>query len=104
MKKKIEFSKLLLIQESILVWIVTIFGLYLAGYALANQCYGEMPWIATIIACPWTAYGATQGFYYKKSEKENTKDGIKFETVMAQLEKVESGQENATIDYEEAAG
>lgn len=102
--KKVEFSKLLLIQESILVWIVTIFGLCLAWYALMNQCYGELPWIATIIACPWTAYGTTQAFYYKKSEKENTKDGIKFETVMAQLEKVESCNENTTINQEEACG
>jgi hypothetical protein len=31
---------------------------------------------------PWTAYGASQGFYFKKSEKENTKGGIKYDTTL----------------------
>ena len=35
---------------------------------------------------PWTAYGATQGFYLKKSERENTKDGIKYATVLKEIE------------------
>jgi hypothetical protein len=31
---------------------------------------------------PWTAYGASQAFYFRKAEKENTAGGIKYETVM----------------------
>ena len=34
---------------------------------------------------PWTAYGVSQVYYYKKAEAENTKDGVKFESVMAEL-------------------
>lgn len=85
-KKNIEFSKLLLIQESILIWVITIAFIILAFVCISSGFFGELPWLAAMAAFPWTAYGASQAFYYKKSEKENTKDGIKFETVMAQIQ------------------
>ena len=81
-----EFSKLLLIQESILIWIITISFIILAFVCIASGFFGELPWLAAMAAFPWTAYGTTQAFYYKKAEKENTKNGIKYETVMAQIQ------------------
>lgn len=84
-KEKKEFSKVLLIQESILIWVVTLAFILLAFTCITNQYFGELPWLAAIAAFPWTAYGVSQACYYKKSEKENTRNGIKFESVMAQL-------------------
>lgn len=84
-KKKLEFSKSLLIQESILIWIVTIAFLVLAFVCVINQYFGELPWLAAMAGFPWTAYGVSQACYYKKAEKENTKDGVKYETVMASI-------------------
>ena len=81
-QKKIEFSKALLIQESILIWIITLAFISLAFYCVINQYFGELPWLTAMVSLPWAAYGISQGFYYKKSEKENTKNGIKFETVL----------------------
>lgn len=101
-KRKIEFSKLLLVQESILIWIVTLFCLFLAFYCITNQYYSELGWIATMIACPWTAYGVSQAFYYKKAEKENTKDGIKFESAMAEIQQDFFQKQDKSSD--EAAG
>lgn len=46
---------------------------------------GSLPWLAAMISFPWTAYGVSQVFYYKKSTVENSKDGIKFESVMAEV-------------------
>ncbi len=83
MKK--EYSKLLLIQESVLIWIVTIGMMGIALLCIIKGFTGSLPWLATMVAFPWTAYGISQAFYYKKSEKENTKDGIKFESVMAEI-------------------
>ena len=85
MKKKKEFSKVLLIQESFLLWIVTFLGFALAFYCIQMGAYGELGWVATLVGAPWTAYGASQAFYYKKSEKENTKGGIKYESIMSQI-------------------
>lgn len=84
-KKKLEFSKTLLIQESVLIWIMTIAFIVLAFFCVMNGFFGELPWLAAMVAFPWTAYGVSQGFYYRKAMKENTKDGIKFETALAQM-------------------
>lgn len=84
-ENKIEFSKRLLLQESILIWIITISFIILAFVCVANQYFGELPWLAAICGFPWTAYGASQAFYFRKAERENTKGGIKYETVMADI-------------------
>lgn len=44
-------------------------------------------------AFPWTAYGVSQACYYRKSEKENTIGGIKYDSVMAQFKNNYSNQE-----------
>ncbi len=88
-KKKTEFSKALLIQESILIWVITLAFIVLAFYCVANQYFGELPWIAAMCGFPWTAYGVSQACYYKKAEKENTEGGIKYETTMYSLENSE---------------
>ena len=85
-KKKLEFSKKLLVQESVLIWIVTIAFLVLAFYCVHNQFFGELPWLAAMCGFPWTAYGVSQACYYKKSERENTKGGIKYETALKSKE------------------
>lgn len=80
--KKQEFSKALLIQESILIWIHTIALLVLAFVCVFSGAYAELPWLTAMVALPWTAYGVSQHAYYKKAEKENTKNGIIYETAM----------------------
>ena len=85
-KRRSEFSKKLLIQESVLIWIVTLAFLVLAFYCVHNQFFGELPWLAAMCGFPWTAYGVSQACYYKKAEKENTKGGIKFETALLEHE------------------
>lgn len=94
-KKKKEFSKNLLVQESILIWIISLACIVLAFKCLKEGYYTDLTWVATMIACPWTAYGVSQAFYYKKSEKENTKDGIKYATVLAELQQQQQQNENA---------
>ena len=54
-----EFSKSLLVQESILIWIVTITFLILAFVCILNQYFGELPWLAAMAGFPWTAYGVS---------------------------------------------
>ena len=81
MKNK-EFSKSLLIWETILIWVVTLSFIGLAYICIINQYLGELAWLGAIYAFPWAAYGVSQACYYKKAEKENTKGGIKFESVI----------------------
>ena len=87
--KKQEFSKTLLIQESALLWVVTLGAFYLAFYCIKNQYFGELPWIVALVGFPWTAYGVSQACYYGKSMKENTVGGIKYETAINALDSPE---------------
>lgn len=84
-KNKLEFSKLLLIQESALIWIVTIALIILAFVCISKEYFGELPWIAAMVGFPWAAYGVSQAYYYRKAMAENTKDGIKYESVLNSL-------------------
>lgn len=81
-QKKTSFSKGLLVQESILIWIITLTFLVLAFICVFNGFFGELPWLSVIVAFPWSAYGISQAYYYKKSMKENTKDGIVYDQAM----------------------
>ena len=97
-KKKIEFSKILLIQESILIWITTLVFLGLAIFCILRDYIGELPWLTAMIAFPWAAYGVSQSWYYKKSLGENTKDGITYENM---IQEWKSKQVSSINDYDE---
>lgn len=84
--KKTEFSKKLLIQESILIWIITLGCLVLAYFCIINDSYGDLPWLTAMVGLPWTAYGVSQMYYYKKSTAENTANGIVYETAMKAID------------------
>ena len=92
-KQKMEFSKKLLLQESALIWIITISFIILAFMCVSNQFFGELPWLAAMCGFPWTAYGASQAFYFKKAEKENTQGGIKYASVVADIHREASPEQ-----------
>jgi len=58
-KKKKEFSKSLLIQESILIWITTICFLILAFMCVVNHEFGDLPWLSVMSGAPWAAYAVS---------------------------------------------
>ena len=99
-KKKKEFSKVLLIQESVLIWFISIALIGLAYICILNDYAGSLPWITAMVSLPWAAYGTSASFYYKKSQSENTKDGIRYETILKELdhELQESGLQNIDED------
>lgn len=100
-KEKRQFSKSLLIQESILIWITTLTILIMAFYCIIQGNFGDLPWLTAMAGFPWTAYAVSQMYYYKKSEKENTAGGIKYESVMAEINKMKEYREQMNEDYME---
>lgn len=86
-KKKIEFSKLLLMQESILIWIMTLSFIILAFYCISLGFMGSLPWLAAMVGCPWAAYAVSQAYYYKKAAIENQIGGLKYEATLAEINK-----------------
>jgi hypothetical protein len=107
-KKQNESSKVSRIHESVLIWIMTISLIILAFHCITNQYFGELPWLAAMVGFPWTAYGVSQACYYKKAEKENIKNGIKYETIMASIatndEECSKDEPNSYVPETEAQG
>lgn len=93
MKNKIEFSKILLIQESALVWITTISFIVLAFLSIYMGFIGEFTWLAAMCTALWAAYGVSQAFYYKKAMAENTKGGIKYHMIANETEEEKEEEE-----------
>ncbi len=94
-KRNTEFSKTLLKQESALIWIMSLSFIVLAFYCIHEGFTGSLPWLAAMVGFPWTAYGVSQAFYYRKSMKENTSGGIKYESVMEEARRVTESYQNA---------
>ena len=97
-KPKMEFSKTLLKQESALIWIMSLSFIVLAFYCIHEGFTGSLPWLAAMVGFPWTAYGVSQAMYYRKSEKENTIGGVKYESVILEAQN-KFQQAASTIDY-----
>lgn len=70
---KIEFSKLILIFETILVGYVSYKVLGFVDTAINTGFEGSLPYLTTFITAVWAAYGASVSFYQNKSAKENVK-------------------------------
>ena len=84
-KPKQAFSKTLLIQESILIWITTIAFIVLAFVCVFTGYLGPLPWVAVMITAAWGAYAVSQAAYYGKSKAENIAGGLVYEATMAKI-------------------
>ena len=72
-RRRLEFSKLILIFETLLVGYVSHRVLGFVETAIATQYDGSLPYLTTFISAVWAAYGASVSFYQNKSGKENVK-------------------------------
>lgn len=68
-----QFSKLLILFETIIVTYLTYEGMQMAKMCVLNNFSGTLPWIATMVTSAWAAYGVSSSFYYNKSCKEQVK-------------------------------
>lgn len=96
--KKREFSKTLLIQESILIWIITISFIIMAFMSINKGYIGSLPWLTAMVSCPWVAYGVSQAFYYNKSKAENTANGIKYDAMIKEYDNKIKPMNNIQIE------
>lgn len=94
--KKREFSKTLLIQESVLVWITTLVCLFFGYLCITMGALTSLPWISSIIVSVYAAYGVSQAMYYKKAMAENTSGGVKYESIIKEIEDVKKYYTNAS--------
>lgn len=81
---KLEFSKLILLFETILVAYVSYRVLGFVETAINLDYTGSLPYLTTFISAVWAAYGASVSFYQNKSGKENIK---KIETAVVNTDR-----------------
>lgn len=83
-KKQLEFSKRLIADIRILLWVVTVGGLLLAFYCIRKDFTGSLPWISAMVGLPWSAHGVVCSFYLNLCKSDHREGGITFEAAKAQ--------------------
>lgn len=79
MKRKAAFSKRLIADIRVLLWVVTLGGLALAAYCIYRGFTGSLPWLSAMVGLPWTAHGVVCSFYLNMSKSDHKEGGITFE-------------------------
>lgn len=82
-KKKKEFSKQLVSDIRILLWIITIGALLLAALCIIRGYTGSLPWLSAMVGLPWTAHGVVCSFYLNMAKSDHREGGITFESARA---------------------
>ena len=78
-KKQQEFSKKLISDIRLLLWVVTLGGLVLAAYCIRKGYAGSLPWLTAMVGLPWTAHGTVCAFYLNLCKSDHKEGGITFE-------------------------
>lgn len=72
-RRRMEFSKVILLFETALVAFVSWRVLAFVELAIRSGFTGGLPYLTTFITAVWAAYGGSVGVYQNKSGKENVK-------------------------------
>ena len=83
MKRKAAFSKRLIADIRVLLWVVTLGGLALAAYCIYRGFTGSLPWLSAMVGLPWTAHGVVCSFYLNMAKSDHKEGGITFEAAKA---------------------
>lgn len=76
---KRSFSKRLVADIRLLLWVVTLGGLALAAYCVYRGYTGSLPWLSAMVGLPWTAHGVVCSFYLNMAKSDHKEGGITFE-------------------------
>ena len=81
--QKIDFSKRLIADIRVLLWVVTVGGLFLAFYCIRTGYTGSLPWISAMVGLPWTAHGTVCAFYLNMAKSDHRSGGITYDAAAA---------------------
>ena len=75
---EVDFSKKLISDIRLLLWVVTLGGLVLAAYCIRKGYTGSLPWLTAMGSLPWTAHGTVCAFYLNLCKSDYKEGGITF--------------------------
>lgn len=82
-KAKLDYSKRIVRDIRVLLWVVTVGGLILAAYCIHNGFSGSLPWLSAMVGLPWSAHGVVCAFYLNMAKSDHSVGGITFEAAKA---------------------
>lgn len=85
-----EFTQYMIVSDNAILWFISVSYVVLAGYSIYRNYTGALPWLTSGQALAFGGWATVQCFLIKKSEKQNTKGGITYETAMRDYNKEET--------------
>ena len=82
-KNKLEWSKKLIADVRVLLWIVTIGALILAAFCIYRGYIGSLPWLSAMVGLPWSAHGVICSCYLNMAKSDHRVGGITYEKAKA---------------------
>lgn len=89
-KQAKEFTQYMIVSDNAILWFISISYVVLAGYSIYKNYTGALPWLTSGQALAFGGWATVQCFLIKKSEKQNTKGGITYDTAMRDCNKEET--------------
>ena len=77
------FSKKLVSDIRLLLWIVTVGGLALALVCIIKGYTGSLPWLSAMVGLPWSAHGVVCSMYLSMAKSDHKIGGITYEAAKA---------------------
>ncbi len=74
--KQPEFSKRLVLDIRVLLWIVTLGGLILAGWCIWKGFTASLPWLSAMVGLPWSAHGVVCSFYLNMAKSDHSEAAL----------------------------
>ena len=96
-KKEPDFSKRLISDIRLLLWVVTVGGLALAAYCIRTGYTGALPWLTAMVGLPWTAHGVVCSGYLSMAKSDHRRGGITYEAAKAANFVPYEGSENSPM-------
>lgn len=81
-KQAREFTQYMIVSDNAILWFISISYVVLAGYSIYKNYVGALPWLTSGQTLAFGGWATVQCFLIKKSEKQNTKGGITYDSVM----------------------
>lgn len=81
-EKAKEFTQYMILSDNAILWCMCTGYLGLAAFSIYKNYTGALPWLTGGLALAFGGWATIQAFLIKKSEKQNTKGGITYDTAM----------------------
>lgn len=82
-ERKLDFSKRLISDIRVLLWLVTVGVLVLSFLCVFMGHTDDLPWLSVMVGLPWAAHGTVCSFYMNMAKSDHREGGITFESAKA---------------------